>query len=171
MYLSLTYIGPWKFVFWSHFNNVVHILSVSYTKCAWSGSDFIMQLQKNSHYELMKWKHFPRYWPFVRGIHRWPVNSPHKCQWRRALMFSLIYAWINGWVNNREAGDLRRNRAHYDVVVMFSNSFLFSTDNLPRGSRWNYWFKNALQTCARWLIRKMVNRLTRFLNWHCLCTT
>ena len=36
------------------------------------------------------------------------------------LMFSLIYAWINGWVNNREAGDLRRHRAHYDVTVMMT---------------------------------------------------
>ena len=48
------------------------------------------------------------------------VNSPHKGQWRWALMFSLICAWINGWVNNREAGDLRRQRAHYDVIVMCS---------------------------------------------------
>ena len=47
-----------------------------------------------------------------------PVNSPHKGQWRRALMFSLICVWINGWVNNREAGDLRRYRAHSDVTVM-----------------------------------------------------
>ena len=65
-----------------------------------------------------KWKHFPRYWPFVLGIHRWPVNSPHKGRWRGVLMFSLICAWINGWVNNRGAGDLRHNRAHYDVTVM-----------------------------------------------------
>ena len=55
---------------------------------------------------------------FVRGIHRSPVNSQHKGQWRGALMFSLICAWINGWVNNREAGGLRRNRAHYHVIVM-----------------------------------------------------
>ena len=48
----------------------------------------------------------------------WPVNSPHKGPWREALMFSLVYACINGWVNNREAGDLRRHRAHYDVIVM-----------------------------------------------------
>ena len=41
-----------------------------------------------------KWKHFPRYWPFVRGIHRSPVNSPHKGQWRAALMFSSICAWL-----------------------------------------------------------------------------
>ena len=46
-------------------------------------------------------------------------NSPvTKGQWRGALMFSLICAWINAWLNNREAGDLRRHRAHYDVTVM-----------------------------------------------------
>ena len=67
---------------------------------------------------VIKWKHFPRYWPFVRGIHRSPVNSPHKGQWRGALMFSLICARINGWVNNGEAGDLRSYRSHYDVIVM-----------------------------------------------------
>ena len=61
---------------------------------------------------------FSRYWPFVPGIHRSPVNSPHKGQWRWALTFSLMCAWINDWVNNREAGDLRRHRGHYDVNVM-----------------------------------------------------
>ena len=55
----------------------------------------------------------------MRGIHRSPVNSPHKGQWGGALMFSLICVWINGWVNNREAGDLRRDYAHYDVTVMW----------------------------------------------------
>ena len=71
-----------------------------------------------AHDDVIKWKHFPRYWPVVRGSHRSPVISPHKGQWRGALMFSLICAWINGWVNNRETGDLRRHRAHYDVIVM-----------------------------------------------------
>ena len=70
------------------------------------------------HDDVIKWKHFPRYWPFVRGIHRSPVNSPHKGQWRGALMFYFICVWINSWVNNREAGDLRPYRAHYDVTVM-----------------------------------------------------
>ena len=37
------------------------------------------------HDDVIKWKHFQRYWPFVRGIHRWPVNSPHKGQWRGAF--------------------------------------------------------------------------------------
>ena len=67
------------------------------------------------------WRHqmetFSRYWSFARGIHRSPVNSPHKGQWHGALMFSLIRARINGWVNNGEAGDLRRHRSHYDVSV------------------------------------------------------
>ena len=71
-----------------------------------------------SHDDVIKWKHFPRNWPFVREIHRSPVNFPHKGLWRGALMFSLIYAWINDWVNNREAGDLRRQHGHYDVIVM-----------------------------------------------------
>ena len=69
------------------------------------------------HDGVIKWKHFPRYWPVVRGIHRSPVNSPHKGQWRGALMFSLICARINGWVK-REAGDSRRHRALYDVTAM-----------------------------------------------------
>ena len=65
------------------------------------------------HDDVIQWKHFPRYWPFVRGIHR----SHNKGQWRGALVFSVISAWINSWINNREAGDLRRHCAHYDVSV------------------------------------------------------
>ena len=70
------------------------------------------------HDDVIKWKHFPRNWPFVRRIHRSPVNSPHKSQWRGALMFSFICAWIYGWVNTCVAGELRRQHAHYDVIVM-----------------------------------------------------
>ena len=68
------------------------------------------------------WRHQIEYFSALlalcAGIHQSPVNSPHKGQWRGALMFSLICAWINGWVNTREAGDLWRYRAHYDVTVM-----------------------------------------------------
>ena len=73
---------------------------------------------------VIKWKHFPRYWPFVRGIHRSPVNSLHKGKWCGAFMFSSISAWIIAWVNNREAGDLRRHRDHNDVTVMRTISSL-----------------------------------------------
>ena len=87
-------------------------------KNQWWPSPLICITYHPQHYDVIKRKHFPRYWPFVRGIHRSPVNSPHKGQWRGALMFSLICVWINGWVNNRKAGDLGRYRAHYDVIVM-----------------------------------------------------
>ena len=69
-------------------------------------------------------------WSFVRGIHRSPVNSPHKGQWRGALMFSLIYAGTNGWVNNPAAGDLRRHSAHYDITVMLHLKLLASSEVL-----------------------------------------
>ena len=47
-------------------------------------------------------------------------NSPVPGEFpaRGALVFSLICVWINGWVNNREAGDLRPHHVHYDVIVM-----------------------------------------------------
>ena len=70
------------------------------------------------HDDVIKWKHFPRHWLFVRGIHRSPVNSTHKGQWGGALMLSLPCARINGWANSGDAGDLRRDHAHYDVIVM-----------------------------------------------------
>ena len=76
------------------------------------------------HDGVIRWKH---YWPLVQGIHRSPVNSPHKGQWRGALMFSLICVWINDWVNSREAGDLRRYRTHYDVTVMIRDLDLVIT--------------------------------------------
>ena len=85
--------------------------------------------------EFILWKHFPRYWPFVRGIHRSPVNSLHKGQWRRALIFSFIRDWINGWVNNREAGDLRRHRVDYDVIVMMQHG---NVNGLYRGVTWTW---------------------------------
>ena len=69
----------------------------------------------SAHDDVIKWKH------------RSPVNSPRKGQWRGALMFSLICIWISGWVNNREAGDLRRNHAYYDVIVM-SRGIDFNSD-------------------------------------------
>ena len=75
--------------------------------------------------DVIKWKHFSRYWSFVRGIHLSPVNSPHKGRWHGALMFSLICAWINSGVRNRDDGDLRHHRAPYDVTVMILERQVF----------------------------------------------
>ena len=77
------------------------------------------------HDGVMKWKHFPRYWPFLRGIHQSPVNSPQKGRWRGALVLSFIFTWINAWVNNRETGDLRRHCAHYDAIVMILHCYVY----------------------------------------------
>ena len=106
-----------------------HIIFISYAiRRVWPSSTDVsvepeMQKKKNFivHDDVIKWKHFSRYWPFLRGIHRSPVNSRHKGRWRGALMFSLICAWINVWMNNHETGDLRRLRAHYDVSVMYTH--------------------------------------------------
>ena len=76
----------------------------------------------NLHDNVIISNHCSRYLPFVRGSHRSQVNSPHKSRCREALMFSLICDWTNGWVNNRDPGDLRRYCAHYDTTVMNSLS-------------------------------------------------
>ena len=73
------------------------------------------------HDDVIKWRPFPRNWSFLRGILRSPVNYPHKGQWRGALIFSLICTRIKGSVNNCEAGDWRRHRAHYDVTVIWEH--------------------------------------------------
>ena len=73
------------------------------------------------HDYVIKWKHFPRYWPFVRRILWWLVNSPHNGQWRGALMFSLIYA-----LNKR--------------LCKQSWGWWFET---PSPSLWRHWWKRA----------------------------
>ena len=81
-------------------------------------------LNLHHHDDDIKWKHFPCYRPFVRGIHRSAINSPHIGQWRGALMFPLICAWINAWASNRIVRLViwECHRAHYDVIVMTHKS-------------------------------------------------
>ena len=111
----------------SQVRNIINWIKFLYRKCkrqkslniaeklnSCSGSIHSKKLVRtcyfSEHYDVIKWKHFPRCWPFVRGIPRSPVNFPHKGQWRGALMFSLISVWINGWVNNREADEIMARR-------------------------------------------------------------
>ena len=91
------------------------------------------------HDDVIKWKHFQRYWSFVWGILRSPVNSPRKGQWRGALMFSLICARINAGESNREAGDLRRHCVHYDVIVM----------HFQGCDGWRVWKQGLAEQCIR----------------------
>ena len=88
-----------------------------------SSSDFSVYLtavqSRSNHDHVIKWKHFPHYWPFVRGIHghRWipRTNASDAEFW---FLFDL--RWANSWASNRYAGGLKRYRAHYDVTVMYA---------------------------------------------------
>ena len=91
---------------------------------------------EDGHDDIIKWSNFPRYWPFVRGTHRSPLNSPHKGQWRGAFMLSLICTWINGSVNNREAGDLIR------IVKLFLKEKYHTWYSSERAAR--------VSTCSGW---------------------
>ena len=90
------------------------------------------------HDDVIKWKSFPRYGPFVRGIHLSPMNSPNKGQRRGAWMFSLICTWTNGLVNHPDADDWRHHRAHYDITLMEFPS--------KHSSRWNV-YGHQSQAC------------------------
>ena len=87
--------------------------------------------------------------------HRSPVNSSHKGQWRGALLFHLICVWINVWVNNREAGDLRRYRAHYDISVMRYSPRQCGLETpyggIDPGQDWlRYWFCSWWHQAITW---------------------
>ena len=118
------------------------------------------------HDDVIKWKHFPRNWPFVREIHWSPVNFPHKGQWRGALMFSLIYAWMNDWVNNREAGDLRRQHGHYDVIVMIMSHSRLVLLSCPR----SLFYSHILNLRSSYIVvfvaeLRTLNKMTNRSNW------
>ena len=106
---------------------------------------------------------------------------PHKGQWRWAFMFSLICAWINSWVNTREAGDLRRHCAHHDVTVMYQERAQHDASNSthPLPSWWYFHIMTSgplvgeftdhipyacddvtmdctLQTCEKWCPNSLV---------------
>ena len=116
-----------KYFMWIHYERLHNHNKAKHNKtvCIFLGiyCIYIYQLKQYCSVTLnldavIKWKHFPRNWPIVRGIHRSLVDSPHKGQRGRALMFSLMGAWTNGWVNSRDVGDLIRHGAHCNVILI-----------------------------------------------------
>ena len=104
-----------------------------YGKLARYPCPFVTRLSPNKEFTIQKWvvislrrisNTWWRHqmdtcnWPFLRGSHRSPMDSPHKGQWCRPLMYSLICALTNDWENTWDAGDLRRHTAHVHVTVM-----------------------------------------------------
>ena len=99
------------------------------------------------------------------GIHRSHLDSPHEGQWRRALMFSLICTWTNGQANNRETGNLRRHRAHYDASLMYEENISTRYTSVPnacqhshsfaqwtRKKPWTHLSMNRL--CSLWVLQR-----------------
>ena len=124
-----TVIGTWKLKMMGYIDGLVqerrnsianalelHLSCTNPSICSWS----VM------HDDVIKWKHFLRYWPFVRGEftgHRW--IPPTKGSDAELWCFLWSAPWINGWVNNREAGDLWCHHTHYDVTVISVDTTLW----------------------------------------------
>ena len=85
-----------------------------------------------THDDVIKWKHFPPYWPFVRGIHRLPVNSPHKGQWHGALMFVFFHLCLNNRLSKQSWGWWFETPSHNDFIVMhmFWIKIIIASDNV-----------------------------------------
>ena len=110
--------GPWFLLEWSSWHGLV-IRFLWDVICTYPCPVFKVNRQElNPMMTSSNGNIFRVIGPLCGGIHRSSVNSPHKGHWSGALMFSLILTWINGWENNREAGDMIRHCAHYDVTVM-----------------------------------------------------
>ena len=91
----------------------------------------------------------------------------HKSQWRGALMLSLICAWINGWVNNHEAGDLRRHHAHYDVTVMiWCRRATTANTETEMLSFWQISGQPAMKISSKWHFRFGKNLHDSLLKTH-----
>ena len=129
MALSNIYIGSENSLEWGSwdFVDVLNILQewpncvivAQHTKPSW---EYIGKTFDRLRLVVTWWRHqmetFSALLALCTGNSPVPVISPHKGQRREALGFCLICAWTDGWVNNRDAGDLRHYRAHYDVTVM-----------------------------------------------------
>ena len=92
-----------------------------------------------------------------------PITGEFPAQ--RPVMFSLT--WINGWVNNREAGDLGRHRAHYDVIVM--DNIVWNQTTTKHDKAWAVWY---FAGCIVFTASKTYNRSSNEIGhmvyaWHC----
>ena len=107
----------------------------------------------------------------MRGIHRSPVDYPHKGQWHGALSCILTCAWTNGSANNRDAGDLRRSLWRHCDGIMYEKSNPISNN---ARSMWHTEHKSSSiwQLCCDWWHRKLPQRqltvppvTTKLWNW------
>ena len=121
-YPSICFAGltNWKLKLWTMLSHTIKSIALSeHILHLWCNHELLVQM----HSVWSWWRHqmetFSALLALFAGNSPVPVNSLHKDQWRGALMFSLFCAWINDWVNNREAGDFKCHRAHHAVNVMW----------------------------------------------------
>ena len=132
-----------------------------------------------SHNDVIKWKHFQRYWPFVRGIHRHRWIPRTKASDAELWCFLWSAPWINGWVNIREAADLSRHCAYHDVIVVAMFPFATMghawTVSIPRDqwlgieSVWAFVFmRTKLLELKYYALHSwyLASFLTPLANWH-----
>ena len=100
----------------THYDRVCHKCHYQYHHCG---------VYISIHDDVIKWKHSPHYWRFVRGIRLSPMDSPHSVQWRGPLMFYFMYAWTNSWASSPTADDFRRHGAHCHITVMSEGWLVF----------------------------------------------
>ena len=118
--LALSYVGTW-YESLTLFDRVTSLLPGQFYDCPYA-NDVDLNRWWHKGPVMPWWRHlmetFSALLALCEGIHRSPLDSPNKGQWREAFVFSLICAWTNSWANNRDAGVLRSNGAHCDVIVI-----------------------------------------------------
>ena len=97
-------------------DSLAHGICGSIFRCVISHYNDVMMASKAENASI--------WWPFVWGIHRSPVDATHKRQWRGSLMFSLIWAWINRWVQLWTIVRL----VIWDAIALIMTSYLKSGD-------------------------------------------
>ena len=122
--------------FWTNFNS-----SASFVQQRYMRKGSLLSLR---HDDVIKWKHFPRYWPFVSG--EFPSQRP---------MTRSFDVFFDLRPSKRLNKQLRRHRAHYDVAVMNCWNIVFHCTNLK------YSNKVIILTC---MFMSRTNLAIQFLN-------
>ena len=124
------------------------------------------------HDDVIKWIHFPRYWPFVRGIHRSSVNSPDKGQWRGALMFSFICVWINDWLSWGWWFETPSHQLWRQCIVLCLlqiKSLVRKSNCMSIGCRHRKWLHRIDNPFIRWLTKMIAEKSLLILTYTKAC--
>ena len=100
----------------------------------------------------IKWKHFPRYMALCAGNSPVTGEFPAQRPVTRSFDVSLICVWMDCWLNNREADDLRGHCTHYDVTVMATEQQL--SHSMGNTWLWEDCHHTPFPLCGHWIRAK-----------------